>query len=144
MKFLIGLKLLGHLGNYPSPEPVCARRVVRMVCQEINRYSHRYLPARSRAAGAKPLRFKTGLSVGHYRSEDIRGDRFGGHSRLTDKLREGMHNSLVQVLDNPVIRSLDVNGHVSQRSGVTASKSGQRDGLETVFTCPCERAHDIR
>src|SRR5260221_1978928 len=46
MKFLVGLKLLSHFRNDPGPEPVCTGRAVRVVCQEIYRYSHhRYLPA---------------------------------------------------------------------------------------------------
>src|SRR6266851_6700955 len=112
MKFLVRLKPLGHLGNDPGPEPVCAGWVVRVVGQEIYRYSHGYLPAlRGYRSGTAPLVDRA--FRGHDRSEDVRGDRFGGHARLTYKLRERMHDSLMQVLDNAVIRSFDMNGHIS-------------------------------
>jgi hypothetical protein len=55
-----------------------------------------------------------------------------------------MHDALVKVLDDSVVRAIDMNGYLGHRPGVTSVKSGQGDRPETVIASPRERAHYIR
>ena len=68
----------------------------------------------------------------------------GGHPRLADVLGQRVHDGLVQVLDDAVIRAVDVNGDVGDRPGRAAVEAGDRDRAETVIAGPGQRVHDVR
>ena len=62
-----------------------------------------------------------------------------GHPRLPDVLGQRVHDGLVQVLDDAVVRAVDVNGDLGHRPGLAAVESGDRDRAQAVVAGPGER-----
>jgi hypothetical protein len=52
VQLLVGFEPLGNLGDGPGKAPVSARWVLGMVCQEVDRHAHAFLPSRSACTGA--------------------------------------------------------------------------------------------
>ena len=66
-----------------------------------------------------------------------------GHSRLTDVLGQRVHDGLVQVLDDAVVRAVDMNGDLGDLLGLASVEASNRDRAEVVVAGPGERAHDV-
>ena len=66
-----------------------------------------------------------------------------GHSRLADVLGQSVHDGLVQVLDDAVVRAVDVNGDLGHRPGGPSVEAGEGDRAQAVVAGPGERTHDV-
>ena len=73
----------------------------------------------------------------------VRRDRVGGHARLADVLGQGMHDHLVQVLDDAIVRAIDMDADLGRCPGVTSIEPGEGDRAEVMVAGPGERAHDV-
>jgi len=63
--------------------------------------------------------------------------------RLTDVLGQRVHHGLVQVLDDAIVRAVDVNGDLGDRPGRASVEASNRDRAEAVVAGPGQRAHDV-
>ena len=74
--------------------------------------------------------------VGQPWSEHRRRDRVRRHTRLADVLGQSVHDRLVQVFDDAVVRAVDVNADLGYGPGVSAVEAGQRDRAQAMCRGP--------
>ena len=60
------------------------------------------------------------------------GNQFGRHRLLSQVLRHDVHQRLVHILDNAVIRGSHVQVHIGQAGAAAAIEPGQRYGAQPI------------
>ena len=58
------------------------------------------------------------------------------HSRLANVLREGMHQPLMNILDDSIVHAVHMDRHISQFCGLTTVEPREGDRMDFVIVSP--------